>query len=297
MLPAARTPSKKRHCDRKIHNGPLARHGNHHCRLFTWHKFKGRIFILFKITMLFESKIIFNEIAFTRIRIVLGDHAASVRTTVRLGVSRSTGLRSLARISRRPIGVETARRVATLPRVYSTLGLTPVATPYRLATPRATRGITCLYSIVLSFYFFPHPPPTGPPPTSRPFAFSHSHCHSFIGKCIQEKRWTFNFPFRKVFESNTTTNVIAWTLCKFFPLTFRSIVRSNFIHRRHHFLDHRRRVLLQKYWIIIQNSEEFCPTTCYCTRILMLFGYFDQFSSWKFERFCRLWPPWRLWKL
>lgn len=50
----------------------------------------------------------------------------SVRTTVRLGVSRSTGLCSLARISRRPIGVETARRGATLPRVYRTLGLTPV---------------------------------------------------------------------------------------------------------------------------------------------------------------------------
>lgn len=49
-----------------------------------------------------------------------------MRTTVRLGVSRSTGLCSLARISRRPIGVETARRGATLPRVYRTLGLTPV---------------------------------------------------------------------------------------------------------------------------------------------------------------------------
>lgn len=50
---------------------------------------------------------------------------AFVHTTVQLGVSRSTGLRWFARISRRPIGVETARRAATLPRAYRTLGLTP----------------------------------------------------------------------------------------------------------------------------------------------------------------------------
>lgn len=44
------------------------------------------------------------------------NRAAPLRTTVQLGVSRSTGLRtlrSLARISRRPIGVETARRGTT----------------------------------------------------------------------------------------------------------------------------------------------------------------------------------------
>lgn len=56
---------------------------------------------------------------------ILG-RAASVRTTFRFGVSRSTGLRSLARISGRPMGAETARRDSALPRVYRTLGLTPV---------------------------------------------------------------------------------------------------------------------------------------------------------------------------
>lgn len=72
------------------------------------------------------GKKLFNEMCRTESYGRFGGRAASVRTTVQLGVSRSTGLRSLARISRRPIGVETARRAATLPRVYRTLGLTPV---------------------------------------------------------------------------------------------------------------------------------------------------------------------------
>lgn len=50
------------------------------------------------------------------------------RTTAQLGVSRSTDLLLLARISRRPIGVETARRAQLrAPRaVHRALGLTPV---------------------------------------------------------------------------------------------------------------------------------------------------------------------------
>lgn len=49
------------------------------------------------------------------------------RTTAQLGVSRSTDLLLLARISRRPIGVETARRAQLYaPRVHRALGLTPV---------------------------------------------------------------------------------------------------------------------------------------------------------------------------
>ena len=83
--------------------------------------------------------------------------AASVRTTVRLGVSRSTGLRSLARISHRPIGVETARRVATLPRVYRTLGLTPVTALLLSPAPSSTPS---------PYSHYPPPPPS-PFPASR----------------------------------------------------------------------------------------------------------------------------------
>lgn len=96
-----------------------------------------------------------------------GCRAASVRTTVRLGVSRSTGLCSLARISRRPIGVETARRGATLPRVYRTLGLTPVTALSPSPLPTASRGNACPYALT---------------PPSRSFSFTPFLCysHSFI---------------------------------------------------------------------------------------------------------------------
>lgn len=82
------------------------------------------------------------------------NRAAPVRTTVQLGVSRSTGLRSLARISRRPIGAETARRGAARRAVtplsscavYRALGLTLVqrgtvrSSPFARTRTRVTGG-------------------------------------------------------------------------------------------------------------------------------------------------------------
>lgn len=115
-----------------------------------------------------------------------GCRAVSVRTTVRLGVSRSTGLCSLARISRRPIGVETARRGATLPRVYRTLGLTPVTALYPPPSPlpTASRGNACPYALT---------------PSSRSFSFTPflRHSHSFIRESYKGSDGHSIFPLAK----------------------------------------------------------------------------------------------------
>jgi len=54
---------------------------------------------------------LFTPLSYVR-TVIRACRAAPVHTTVQLDVSRSTGLRSLARISRRPIDIETARRGA-----------------------------------------------------------------------------------------------------------------------------------------------------------------------------------------
>lgn len=123
--------------------------------------------------------------------------AASVRTTVRLGVSRSTGLRTLARISHGPIGVETARRAATLPRVYRTLGLTPVTA--LLLPPPPPRKCVSLYSLTpssLSFFLFL-------------FRFLSSSLSLFYRETLYKGSDGHSiFPLAEFLESNTSTNVI-----------------------------------------------------------------------------------------